>query len=80
MFSSRALLAGLIGAVGASGGLVPAPTYAQSSPPAATTSDTTITTSKVDQFLLTPEGTVSRPTAGGEWLGHGQSIRQEHRS
>jgi len=58
MFSSRAFLAGLIGAVGASGGLLSAPAYAQSPPPAATASDTTITSSKVDQYLLTPDGLV----------------------
>ena len=57
MFSSRALLAGLIGAVGASGGLLSVPAYAQSPPPA-TAGGMTVTSSNVDQFLLTPEGTV----------------------
>jgi len=58
MFSSRTLLAGLLGVVGASGGLLSAPSYAQSPPPAPTANGMTITSSNVDQFLLTPEGVV----------------------
>src|SRR6185369_10379971 len=58
MFSSRVLLAGLIGALGASGGLLSVPSYAQSPSPPATTSGMTVTSSNVDQFLLTPEGVV----------------------